>query len=164
MIYLSKQTWLGDAGKQLAKEVRAARAAGLPVVMVHENDMAGDGCEFGLFFSTTPADLIQDGLYKALALALYPGPCRPRARSSPHEGPRQVFDDVSFHQAWLGSLNFRHRLRKARQNCFCVRLNPFRRVFPIPWRYFPKRLRFFGMMVNCSRYNRPRPLLLLRPN
>ena len=42
--------------------------------MVHENDMAGDGCEFGLFFSTTPVDLIQDGLYKALALALYPQP------------------------------------------------------------------------------------------
>ena len=42
--------------------------------MVHENDMAGDGCEFGLFFSTTPQDLIKDGLYKALALALYPPP------------------------------------------------------------------------------------------
>ena len=36
--------------------------------------MAGDGCEFGLFFSTTPQDLIQDGLYKALALASYPPP------------------------------------------------------------------------------------------
>ena len=41
--------------------------------MLHENDMDNGGCEFGRFFETTPQDLIQDGLYKALALAAYPG-------------------------------------------------------------------------------------------
>ena len=35
------------------------------------------GCEFAKFFETTPQDLIVDGLYKALALALYPGPFWP---------------------------------------------------------------------------------------
>ena len=40
-------------------------------MMVHENDMAGDGCEFGLFFSTTAHDLIQDGLYADIAVPLY---------------------------------------------------------------------------------------------
>ena len=30
--------------------------------------------QFGQFFVSTPQDLIQDGLYKALALALYPPP------------------------------------------------------------------------------------------
>ena len=74
VLYLSKQTWLGEAGERLADEIRRARAAQVPIVMVHENDMAGDGCEFGLFFSTTPQDLIKDGLYKALALALCPPP------------------------------------------------------------------------------------------
>ena len=48
-----------------------------PIVMLHENDMANGGCEFARFFSTTPQDLIADGLYKALALAYYPGHFRP---------------------------------------------------------------------------------------
>ena len=48
-----------------------------PIVMLHENDMANGGCEFSRFFSTTPQDLIVDGLYKALALAYYPGHFRP---------------------------------------------------------------------------------------
>ena len=45
-------------------------------MMVHECDMEGDGCDFGLLFDTTPVDLVQGGLYKALALALYPKPFR----------------------------------------------------------------------------------------
>ena len=53
--------------------VRANQA----IVMVHENDMANGGCEFARMFSTTPQDLIADGLYKALALAYYPGHFRP---------------------------------------------------------------------------------------
>ena len=48
-----------------------------PIVMLHENDMRNSGCEFSRFFSTTPQDLIVDGLYKALALAYYPGHFRP---------------------------------------------------------------------------------------
>ena len=73
LLYLSERTWVGKAGELLAAEVRKARAAGLPIVMLHENDRERHGCEFGHFFTTTPSDLIQDGLYKALALACYPG-------------------------------------------------------------------------------------------
>ena len=51
--------------------------ANQPIVMLHENDMANGGCEFARMFSTTPQDVIADGLYKALALAYYPGHFRP---------------------------------------------------------------------------------------
>merc|ERR1711934_152228 len=47
------------------------------IVMLHENDMQNGGCEFARFFSTTPQDIIADGLYKALAVAYYPGLFRP---------------------------------------------------------------------------------------
>ena len=77
LLYLSHKTWLGAEGQRLAAEVRAARATDLAIVMLHENDEARDGCPFSRFFETTPKDLIQDGLYKALALAWYPGAFRP---------------------------------------------------------------------------------------
>ena len=73
LLYLKFDTYLNDAGQQLAEELRKARAAGLPIVMAHENDLALGGCEFSRFFTTTPQDLINDGLYKALAFAAYPG-------------------------------------------------------------------------------------------
>ena len=76
LLYLNSETWLGDAGKQLAREVTVARAMELPIVMLHENDPAAGGCEFGLFFQTTPQELIHGGLYQALALAFYPDPFR----------------------------------------------------------------------------------------
>ena len=60
----------------LATEVRNARAAAMPIVMIHATPDNEDGCEFGTFFSSTPGDLIQEGLYKALALAYYPPPFR----------------------------------------------------------------------------------------
>ena len=47
--------------------------AKMVVVLAHENHRARGGCEFSKFFQTTPQDLIDDGLYKALAFALYPG-------------------------------------------------------------------------------------------
>jgi len=65
-----------QAGEQLADEVRLMMRTGQPIVLLHENDMENGGCEFGRFFSTTPQDLIAGGLYKALALAYYPGPFR----------------------------------------------------------------------------------------
>ena len=46
-LYLSRETWVGDSGKELAAQVRAARAVGLPIVMVHEVDDDAGGCEFG---------------------------------------------------------------------------------------------------------------------
>ena len=67
---------MGDKGELFANEVRAARANGFQMVMVHENDEADGGCEFARFFETTPQDLIADGLYKALAYAWYPDPFR----------------------------------------------------------------------------------------
>jgi hypothetical protein len=77
LLYLSHETYVGEKGDALAEEVRQARAANLPLVMLHENDMANGGCEFARFFETTPRDLISGGLYMALAVALYPGPFRP---------------------------------------------------------------------------------------
>ena len=73
LLYLNDQTYRGEAGKRLADELRVVRAmGGAKVVMVHENDLARGGCTFGIFFDgRTPQDLLQDGLYKALALALY---------------------------------------------------------------------------------------------
>ena len=77
LLYLAHETFVGEAGERLAEEVRRMMRANQPIVMLHENDMANGGCEFARFFSTTPQDLIADGLYKALALAYYPGHFRP---------------------------------------------------------------------------------------
>ena len=74
---MAHETFVGEAGEQLAVEVRAMMRTNQPIVMLHENDMKNGGCEFARMFSTTPQDLIADGLYKALALAYYPGHFRP---------------------------------------------------------------------------------------
>jgi hypothetical protein len=74
ILYLSSQTFVGEEGKHLASEVRDARKAGTPIVMVHQCDPDDGGCEFAQFFVNAPQDLIQDGLFKTLALALYPAP------------------------------------------------------------------------------------------
>jgi len=76
LLYLAHETWVGEAGERLAEEVRQMMSLSLPIVMLHENDMANGGCEFSRFFETTPSHLIHDGLYNALALAYYPGHCR----------------------------------------------------------------------------------------
>ena len=70
LLYLSKETFVGAAGDRLADEVRAARAAKLPVLLLHEKN----SCEFGRFFQTTPQDLIADGVYKMVALEMLPAP------------------------------------------------------------------------------------------
>ena len=44
--------------------------------MVHENDPERNGCEFAQMFQTTPQDLIDDGLYKSIAIALHEMPHR----------------------------------------------------------------------------------------
>ena len=74
LLYLNGQTFLSTAGEMLAKELRTVRAEGstVQVIMVHENDTDRGGCDFGIFFDgRTPQDLLQDGLFKDLALALY---------------------------------------------------------------------------------------------
>ena len=70
LLYLSKDTFVGSEGDRLADEVRALRAAEVPVLLLHEKN----SCEFGTFFQTTPQDLIADGLYKMVALELLPAP------------------------------------------------------------------------------------------
>jgi len=72
-LYLNQQTYLEAAGESLVRELKAARAAGLRIAMMHENDDARQGCEFGTFFGTTPQELIDDGLYRALAIAFVSG-------------------------------------------------------------------------------------------
>ena len=68
------ETYLGEAGAKLGKELLAAKRAGFPIIMLHENDPAKHGCEFGVFFDgRTPSELLKEGIYTALALALYPG-------------------------------------------------------------------------------------------
>ena len=53
LLYLAHATYLGAMGEVLAEELRAARAAGFPIVMLHENGK--NGCEFGRFFETCSA-------------------------------------------------------------------------------------------------------------
>jgi hypothetical protein len=77
LLYLAHETFVGEAGERLAEEVRAMMRTKQPIVMVHENNMQNGGCEFARFFSTTPQDLIVDGLYKPLAVALHPGHFHP---------------------------------------------------------------------------------------
>ena len=73
LLYLNQQTWLGSAGSKLADQVRAARAAGIRVVLAHECDPVLGGCEFSSFFQTTPQDLIIEGLYARIAVAFFTG-------------------------------------------------------------------------------------------
>ena len=77
LLYLNQNTWL-EQGEVLDRDVRAAREAEacLQVVMVHENDAEKGGCDFSSFFSSTPASLISDGLYKDIAIALHTLPHR----------------------------------------------------------------------------------------
>ena len=55
------------------EQVRAARAAGIRVILAHECDPTLGGCEFSRFFQTTPQDLIADGLYARVAVAFHTG-------------------------------------------------------------------------------------------
>ena len=60
-------------------ENRGAGAAStnkIRIVLVHEADPAKGGCEFGTFFGTTPQGLIDEGIYKEIAIALHRPPHR----------------------------------------------------------------------------------------
>jgi len=77
LLYLNSRTFQGAVGEALAEEVRQARDHRLPIVMLHENDASRNGCDFGLFFKTTPEDLVTSGLFRKLAIAFYAEPHRP---------------------------------------------------------------------------------------
>ena len=73
LLYLNDQTYLNAEGERLAEELRRARAAGskIEIVMVHENDQARGGCEFGILFDgRTPRDLLDSGVYNVRPLPL----------------------------------------------------------------------------------------------
>ena len=70
LLYLTQNTW---SDERLAEQVKAARAAGLPIVMAHENDPSLGGCAFARQFETTPQELIAGGLYQDLAVACFAG-------------------------------------------------------------------------------------------
>ena len=113
LLYLNFHTYLEEAGAQLAEELRKARAANLAIVMAHENDNDRSGCDFGRFFSTTPGDLIRDGLYKALAFACYPGEHRAASMALLALALGAV-DKVSFSEVSFRSLSERlHKVRPA---------------------------------------------------
>ena len=93
LLYLNAEAFLGEAGARLADEVRGARAAGSPrVVMGHETDMEKNGVafeDFGRFFRNLPPDLIEDGIFHDTAIALIPGafyPCLLYTSPSPRDG------------------------------------------------------------------------------
>ena len=73
LLLLSSSTFVGEAGEALAVEIRAARHAGIPILMIHQKDPAHGGCAFERFFSVTPEDLIRNGLYRSIAVPWYPG-------------------------------------------------------------------------------------------
>ena len=76
LIYLNEQTFVGGVGEELAAQVREARQQSQPVVLVHETDPQFGGCAFERLFHTTPQDLIDDGLYRKIAIACHPAPHR----------------------------------------------------------------------------------------
>eukprot|EP00964_Phaeocystis_antarctica_P030504 scaffold17230_cov62-Phaeocystis_antarctica.AAC.6 len=50
--------------------------AGLKVILVHENDKTKGGCQFATLFVATPQELVNDGIYSDIAIALHTPPCR----------------------------------------------------------------------------------------
>jgi len=76
LLCLNRQTFVGDPGRTLAHEVKQARAYGIEVLLVHENDPGLGGCPFGHLFKTTPHDLVADGVYAKIAVACHPMPHR----------------------------------------------------------------------------------------
>jgi len=77
LLYLNKDTWV-EQGEVLERDVRAARKLqpDLTTLIVHENDTEKGGCEFDDFFGTTPQELIDDGIYSDIAIALHTLPHR----------------------------------------------------------------------------------------
>ena len=76
LVYLNSKTFTSEPGSKFAAELRSAKQAGTPLVLVHENDPALGGCEFAKVMEHTPSDLIESGLYNSIAIALHPEPHR----------------------------------------------------------------------------------------
>ena len=76
LLLLNLSTFVGGDGETLANELRLACKTGSNILMLHENDPASGGCPFEVFFETCPQDLIADGIFQSLAIALHPQPHR----------------------------------------------------------------------------------------
>ena len=73
----SKLLELRRTGSGLNERGAGAASAGkIRIVLVHEADPAKGGCDFGTFFGTTPQGLIDEGIYKDIAIALHTPPHR----------------------------------------------------------------------------------------
>ena len=57
LLYLNHDTFVGEAGEQLALEVRAAMAANVTIFMPHECDPARGGCQFEVSRRTHKSNL-----------------------------------------------------------------------------------------------------------
>ena len=70
-IHIGRNTFTGDMGNRLAEEVSVAQAAGLRILLLHENDPAAGGCELSLCLAAAPTELKLDSMQ---IVALHPSP------------------------------------------------------------------------------------------
>uniref|UniRef100_A0A7S4BYU2 Uncharacterized protein n=1 Tax=Chrysotila carterae TaxID=13221 RepID=A0A7S4BYU2_CHRCT len=64
LLFLREDTFSGVAGDELASQVRAARSAGVQLVLVHDLT----SCAFDTVIENTPRDLLESGLYSDVAI------------------------------------------------------------------------------------------------
>jgi len=70
LLYLNKNTFMGEDCDRLAKELEVAIVEGLQVKMAHEKDEGRFGCAFSTFFQTTPQELIDQDFTRSWPLRI----------------------------------------------------------------------------------------------
>ena len=81
VVYLTQRTWSdGASSDALATQVEKAMRLRIPLLLAHEMTGLGQegrhACEFGFFFSVTPAALLRSGIYSNIAVPLKGGQWR----------------------------------------------------------------------------------------
>ena len=66
----------GNSNKKHGSDNRKHKDQEIKIVMVHENDVSKGACDFDSFFGRTPQGLIDQGIYKEIAIALHTAPHR----------------------------------------------------------------------------------------
>ena len=66
----------GNSNKKHGSDNRKHKDEEIKIVMVHENDVSKGACDFDSFFGRTPQGLIDQGIYKEIAIALHTPPHR----------------------------------------------------------------------------------------
>ena len=69
VVLLNKQTWEGQRGQRLARQVSRIHSAGARVFLLHDVT----SCAFRDVMEATPRQLVEDGLYANLATDVVPG-------------------------------------------------------------------------------------------